>query len=414
MRGFRRMKILVVNCGSSSIKYRLFDMAGRRELAGGRLERIGEESGLLTHRGCACSGRIREIKQNRNVVDHGEAMALIRSVLTAEGFLDDGGKGLSGIGHRVVHGGERFRAPALIDRAVIAAIERLAHLAPLHNPANLVGIESLRAALPDVPQVAVFDTAFHQSLPPHAFRYALPKEMYTDHGIRRYGFHGTSHAFVARQVAAAMQRDSSTLNLISLHLGNGASVAAIAGGRCIDTSMGMTPLEGLIMGTRCGDLDPAIVFFLQRAAGICGRDIERMLNTESGLKGLCGANDMRRVFELAAGGDADAALALDMYCYRIKKYIGAYAAVLGRVDALAFTAGVGEHSPDVRELVCRRMQHLGIEIDDRRNRRSAAGVRQIQSARAGVKLFIVPADEELEIAELTCQIVAADRAGKNG
>ena len=399
------MNVLVVNCGSSSIKYRLFNMGFRTELASGILAQIAEGQGRLNHRNTDASGKTHSINRPHTILDHDEGMALIREVLTDAGLIDDP-QDLYGIGHRVVHGGELFTAPTLIDARVIEAIRTLAHLAPLHNPANLIGIEALRAAMPGVPHVAVFDTAFHQTLPQHAYHYALPREIYTDHQVRRFGFHGTSHEYVAKQTAAAMKCDLSSLNLITLHLGNGASIAAIAKGRCIDTSMGMTPLEGLIMGTRCGDLDPAIAFYLQRETGRSSQDIEALLNQQSGLKGLCGANDMRKVLEMAGSGDRYARLALKMYCYRIKKYIGAYTAALGKVDGLVFTAGIGEHSHDIRRIVCTDMLHLGMEVDRKRNRMEISTATEIQSERSPVKIWVIPTNEELEIAEQTYSVIS--------
>jgi acetate kinase len=394
------MNVLVINCGSSSIKYRLFNMGFRKELAGGTLAQISEGQGRLNHRSTDASGKTHTTNRPHTILDHGEGMSLIREVLTDAGLIDDPGD-LYGIGHRVVHGGELFRTPTLIDERVIEGIRSLAHLAPLHNPANLIGIEALRSAMPGVPQVAVFDTAFHQTLPQHAFRYAIPQEIYTEHQVRRFGFHGTSHEYVAKEAARAMKRELSSLNLITLHLGNGASIAAISGGRCVDTSMGMTPLEGLVMGTRCGDLDPAVVFFLQRETGMSGDELEAMLNSASGLKGLCGANDMRVVLDMAGAGDRNARLALKMYCYRIKKYIGAYFAVLGEVDALVFTAGIGENAHDIRRIVCTDMQHLGLAVDRKRNRQRIGSATEIQTERSPVKIWVIPTNEELEIAEQT-------------
>jgi acetate kinase len=300
-----------------------------------------------------------------------------------------------------VHGGEEFREPTLIDDAVIAAIRRKIPLAPLHNPANLLGIEVTRARRPDVPQVAVFDTAFHHSLPPHAYHYAIPYQLYETLQIRRYGFHGTSHQYVANADAAHLGKPLESLNLITLHLGNGASAAAVEKGRSVDTSMGMTPLEGLMMGTRCGDLDPAIVFFLATTGGKTLEEVEGLLNSQGGLRGICGVNDMREALESAASGDDRARLAIEMYAYRIKKYIGAYLAVLGRVDALIFTAGIGENSAEIRARSCAGLAGLGIEIDPARNGERVDGVHEIQREGSPVKILVVPTNEELEIAEET-------------
>jgi acetate kinase len=314
---------------------------------------------------------------------------------------------VDGIGHRVVHGGERFRAPTRIDAGVVAAIRALIPLAPLHNPPNLLGIEVCLELFPRVPQVAVFDTAFHQTMPPHAYRYALPQSLYADHAVRRYGFHGTSHAYVAKRAAQYLGKPIDALNVITLHLGNGASATAIQNGRCVDTSMGMTPLEGLVMGTRCGDVDPALVFCIGRATGMGNTSIEALLNRESGLKGLCGANDMREVLKRRDAGDAQARLAFEVYCYRIRKYIGAYCAVLGRVDALVFTAGIGENAPAVRAQVCAGLEALGIRLDAARNSAVSGETSEIQSRDSAVRLLVIRTNEELEIAEQTRAVLSA-------
>jgi acetate kinase len=301
----------------------------------------------------------------------------------------------------VVHGGETFRAPTIIDEEVIAAIKENIPLAPLHNPPNLVGIEVARNIFPEAPQVAVFDTAFHQTIPMESFLYAIPFELYEKHRIRRYGFHGTSHVYVAEKAAEFMGHPLNDLNLITIHLGNGASMAAIKKGRSVDTTMGMTPLAGLVMGTRSGDVDPALPFFLAEHLGISVKQIDDLLNKQSGLKGICGSNDMREVIEKKDAGDVKAKLALDIYIYRIKKYIGAYFAVLGRLDAIVFTAGVGENSPFIRERCCQDLHKLGIEIDLQRNNQTQEGIREISPPGSQVKVLVVPTDEELEIAEET-------------
>jgi len=403
----QNLKILVINCGSSSIKYQLFDMRERSVLAAGLLEQIGEARSRLTQRTRSRKGGMRATAKTQTVGGHRQGLALIGRVMADTGALGSFTE-LYGIGHRVVHGGEAFRAPVIIDRGVMDAIRRMAALAPLHNPANLVGIEVAREHAPQVPQVAVFDTAFHQTLPPHAFHYGLPRGLYRRHHVRRYGFHGTSHAYVTRQAAAHLQRPPDAVNLITLHLGNGASAAAVKNGRSVDTSMGMTPLEGLIMGTRCGDLDPAIIFYLGRETGQPAGEIEALLNRESGLKGICGVNDMRDILQRAEGGDAAARLAIDMYTYRIRKYIGAYTAVLGRVDALVFTAGIGEHAADIRRRCCRGLAHLGIVLDEDENSRRGAGIREVQAAHSKVRILVIPTDEELEIAEQTLKQIRDD------
>ena len=394
------MKILVLNSGSSSIKYQLFDMRDESVLAAGSLEQIGEPGSHLSHRVRTPNDEMAKTVRTLPIADHRQGFDLISSVLRETGALADTGE-LKGIGHRVVHGGEKFKEPARVTPEVLGAIRSLIPLAPLHNPANLLGMEVAMESAPAVPQVAVFDTAFHQSIPPHAYRYAIPKKLYEAHQIRRYGFHGTSHRYVAKKAAEFLQKPLASLNLISLHLGNGASAAAIQQGRCIDTSMGFTPLEGLIMGTRCGDLDPAIIFYLARETGLASGEIETILNKESGLKGICGANDMRTVGELAAGGDPEAQLAIAMYCYRIKKYIGAYHAVLGELDGLIFTGGIGEHADFIRAGCCENLAHLGLEMDGGKNRESAEGSFSIESKASRVKILVIPTNEELEIAEQT-------------
>lgn len=398
------MKILVINSGSSSIKYRLFDMIAKTVLASGVLEQIGEAQSRLTHHTRNNQGEMNEIEKTEAVPDHQVGFQLIGTVLGESGALRDISE-LSGIGHRVVHGGEKFTEPTLINKKVIETIRRLIPLAPLHNPANLLGIEVIVKSAPRVPQVAVFDTAFHQSIPEHAFRYAIPQSLYESHHVRRYGFHGTSHHYVAKQAARIIARPLNSLNLISLHLGNGASVTAVKAGKSIDTSMGMTPLEGLVMGTRSGDIDPAIVFYLGRQTGLGRDEVESILNKESGLKGICGVNDMREIEKLAKAGNSPAQLALEMFCYRIQKYIGAYHAVLGRLDALIFTAGIGENSTLIRARCCRGLSHLGIAVDSTKNERRSKEAFEIQTETSTVKILVIPTNEELEIAEQTVACV---------
>jgi acetate kinase len=398
------MKILVINSGSSSIKYRLFDMITKTVLASGLVEQIGEKQSRLIHRTRNAQGDMAEIVKIIAVADHRAGFGFIGAALSETGALKDT-RELSAIGHRVVHGGEEFRKPTLINQKVIDTIRRLSPLAPLHNPANLLGIEVARQSAPDVPQVAVFDTAFHQSLPERAYRYAIPQDLYESHQVRRYGFHGTSHSYVARQAARMLDRSLDSLNLITLHLGNGASAAALKGGQSIDTSMGMTPLEGLIMGTRSGDIDPAIIFYLKRKTGLAGDDVETILNKRSGLKGICGVNDMREVEEQAGQGDSHAQLAIEMVCYRIKKYIGAYYSILGRLDALVFTAGIGEKSPLIRAGSCRGMAHLGIEVDAEKNKGISKEAFEIQSENSTVRVLVIPTNEEYEIAKQTVECI---------
>ena len=335
------MKILVLNAGSSSLKYKLYELDPLSVLASGAIEKIVEGG---------YAEAIGEMEEQ-----------LKEAGITALSQLD-------AIGHRVVHGGERFTQSVRIDETVVAAIRALIPLAPLHNPANLEGIMITRAEAPEVPQVAVFDTAFHQTIPDYAYRYALPEETYTQMGVRRYGFHGTSHHFVAKEAAAELEKDPSDANLITLHLGNGASVCAIKEGRSVDTSMGFTPLEGLIMGSRSGDLDPAILAYLSREHGYSMEALDHMLNKQSGLLGLCGENDMRQIHRMIAEGDARATLAHEMFCYRIVKYIGAYTAVLGKVDAIVFTGGIGEHDAVTRQAIMAQLpvdtRYLTIATDE--------------------------------------------------
>ncbi len=397
------MRILVLNSGSSSIRYQLFDMSGGDVLASGIVEQIGEAASRLHHR----SGEeAEEIVREVSTPDHRAGFQQIEALLSENGSLDDAGA-LFGIGHRVVHGGEVFTEPTLIDDEVIATIRQQIPLAPLHNPANIVGIEVARAHMPDVPQVAVFDTAFHQTIPPRAYHYALPFDLHEEHHVRRYGFHGTSHRCVAGRAAEYLERPLASLNLITLHLGNGASATAIQAGLSVDTSMGMTPLEGLIMGTRAGDLDPAIPFFLARATGRSAEQVEALLNTESGLKGICGVNDMRTIQRRASEGDERSRLAMEMYAYRVRKYIGAYSAVLGRVDAIVFTAGIGENSPGIRASACQGLSPLGIEIDPAANTAASREPREIQPQGAALKVLVIPTNEELEIAQETLAAIRA-------
>lgn len=397
------MNILVINSGSSSVKYQLFDMHDGRVLTSGLVERIGEAESRLVHRWLQ-DGDMQELVRSEPSADHQHAFEAIGAAMRDSGSLADVAR-LDGIGHRVVHGGEEFTRPTLIDAAVVERIRALGPLAPLHNPANLTGIEVCLRLFPDLPQVAVFDTAFHQTMPAHAYRYALPEAWYNEQRVRRYGFHGTSHQYVARQAAAFLQTPLASLNLITLHLGNGASAAAIRHGTCLDTSMGFTPLEGLMMGTRCGDIDPAIPFYIAAATGATSADLEAALNRDSGVKGICGDNDMREVQRRAGAGDARARLAIDMYCYRIRKYIGAYCAVLGHVDALVFTAGIGEKSALIRETACAGLEMLGIALDPDKNHAPRSGTAAIQRADAGVRVLVVPTNEEIEIARQTLDCI---------
>jgi len=406
----RGMKILVINTGSSSIKHRLYEMEGEKTLtlARGLIERIGEPEGRES---CELTRPGRDsplcVVERGPIKDHQEAMHRILGRLTdpAGGAIGEASE-VQAVGHRVVHGGEEFREPALVDEKVIAAVKRNFALAPVHNPANLLGIELARQFFAGAVQVAVFDTAFHQTLPPRAFVYAVPFELYQERRIRRYGFHGTSHQFAAKRAARFLGRPLSELNLLTLHLGNGSSITAIERGKSVDTSMGLTPLEGLVMGARSGDLDPAIIFRLA-GQGVSLSEIETMLNQKSGLKGLAGANDMRELLARKSAGDERADLALEVYAYRIRKYIGAYLAALGEAHAIVFTAGVGENAPEVRAAALCGLERLGVILDPARNRQPGDREFEISADHSPIKVLVIPANEELEIAEQTLELVTS-------
>ncbi|GGN47602.1 acetate kinase [Streptomyces kronopolitis] len=400
-------RVLVLNSGSSSVKYQLLDMRDGARLAAGLVERIGESTSRLAHTPLATGGEKRETEGD--MADHEAALKAVAAELAADGLGLDSPQ-LAAIGHRVVHGGLEFTEPTVIDDAVLEEIERLVPLAPLHNPANITGIRTARALRPDLPQVAVFDTAFHTTMPEHAARYAIDVATADRHRIRRYGFHGTSHAYVSRKTAALLGKDPSEVNVIVLHLGNGASASAVAGGRCVDTSMGLTPLEGLVMGTRSGDIDPAVTFHLKRVAGMSEDEVDELLNKKSGLIGLCGDNDMREIRRRIDAGGEDgerARLAFDVYIHRLRKYLGAYSAVLGRVDAVAFTAGVGENAAPVREAAIAGLEEMGMAVDADLNSQRSDEPRLISPEYARVAVAVVPTDEELEIAQQTYALVSA-------
>ena len=410
------MKILVVNSGSSSLKFQLFKVPNLRildlrvldlrVLAIGLIEQISGKNSSA-HLRCFDGDRKQKgkIERGEAVNDHSEAVRIMGEMLRESGMMCDFNE-LAAIGHRVVHGGELFHEPTLITGKVIQGIEELIPLAPLHNPANLIGIREAARHAGDIPQVAVFDTAFHRTIPPHGYLYALPYELYEREKVRRYGFHGISHGYVSRQAAEYLDQPLAQLNIITLHLGNGVSAAAIKGGRCVDTSMGMTPLEGLIMGTRCGDLDPAILFYLGRETGMSMADLDNLLNKESGLKGICGRSDMRTITEMAEQGDEQAGLALTMFCYRLKKYIGAYSAVLGRVDCIVFTGGIGENSPVVRRLCCEGLEATGIVLDEQGNLEKLDEINPVHSPESRVALLVIATDEEREIARQTLRVIS--------
>ncbi|WP_442814204.1 acetate kinase [Streptomyces sp. NBC_00151] len=400
------MRVLVLNSGSSSVKYQLLDMRDGIRLAVGLVERIGEGTSLLRHT-TRTTGETRE--RADTFADHEAALKAMAEELAVDGLGLDSPE-LAAIGHRVVHGGQTFTEPTVIDDAVLAEIERLIPVAPLHNPANLTGIRTAMALRPDLPQVAIFDTAFHTTMPEAAARYAIDVATADEHRIRRYGFHGTSHAYVSRTTAELLGKAPEEVNVIVLHLGNGASASAVRGGRCVDTSMGLTPLEGLVMGTRSGDVDPAVIFHLERVGGMSTDEIDTLLNKKSGLIGLCGDNDMREIRRRVDEGDEQARLAFDIYIHRLKKYIGAYYAVLGRVDAVAFTAGVGENAAPVREAAIRGLEELGLAVDGELNAVRGAEPRLISPPYARVAVAVVPTDEELEIATQTYALVGKGNA----
>jgi acetate kinase len=398
------MKVAVINCGSSSIKYEVFNAPDFVMLASGLVERIGSGEGRLRQKKRKDDGTFEEQVYSKPLADHKDGFDFMAYVNREHRIIKDDSE-LLGIGHRVVHGGELFHEPTLIDDRVVDAIRSLIPLAPLHNPSNLLGIETARKMFPHVPQVAVFDTAFHQTLPSHAFHYAVPYDWYAKHHVRRYGFHGSSHLYVSREAAKYLGKAPENTNLITLHLGNGASAAAVRGGLSIDTSMGLTPLEGLVMGTRSGDIDPALHFFIMRETGMSADDLEKALNSQSGLKGICGLSDMREIEEQAGSGADRALLALDMFCYRIKKYIGAYFAVVGKLDAVVFTGGIGENSTTVRSKVCSGLEHMGITLDETRNQIVSGNIAEIQDKSASVKILVVKTDEEKEIARQTIETI---------
>ncbi|MCX7804746.1 MAG: acetate/propionate family kinase [Planctomycetota bacterium] len=397
------MRILVLNCGSSSVKYDFYDTSGEEPLAGGLIERIGTDQARHVYR--TPKGKFEEPLPN---ADHAGAIKALASALTHPDrgvmkSLDE----LSVIGHRVVHGGSKLNAPTIIDEKVKATIREMCALAPLHNPVNMVGIEVCEKLMPGKPQVAVFDTAFHQRMPPYAYLYAVPKELAEKSGVRRYGFHGTSHEFVARAAAAHLGRRFSDLRLITCHLGNGVSMAAVQNGHSVDTTMGLTPLEGLVMGTRSGDIDPGILLHLMRTEGMSAEKLDELLNRKSGLKGLSGiSHDMRELEAAAESGNRDARIAIQVFCYRIKKYIGAYMAAMNGADAIIFTAGIGEKSPVVRGMVCHGLSSLGVLIDDEKNSRTRASAGQvvdISDPESRVKVLVIGTDEQRMIARQSVQ-----------
>ncbi len=400
------MKILVINTGSSSIKYQLFDMEAKKVLSSGLVERIGEDSGRIKHQCLLSEGQAKVREEKIPIENHRVGLNKISELLHDKDFgAIQNPEEIHAVGHRVVHGGSRFSEAVVIDDVVKEAIKNLVPLAPLHNPPNLEGIAVAEEVFPHARQVAVFDTAFHQSMPDYAYRYAIPEKYLREHQIRVYGMHGTSHQYVAQQAALHLGIPENKLNAITIHLGNGCSMTAIKNGKSIDTSMGLSPLPGLIMGTRSGDIDPAVIFYMGTQLNMSFEEIDRELNKQSGLKGISGDNDMRTIIERSEQGDKMAGLALEMYTYRIKKYLGAYLAVIGLLDAIIFTAGVGENSALVREKACSGLGHLGIRLHQAKNQQKQKGIQEIQDEERAIKILVVPTNEELAIAEQTYQLV---------
>ncbi len=405
------MNILVINCGSSSIKYQLINREKRKVLAKGLLEKIGKANSSQIHH---IGGKV--VKKQDEVANYEEGLESILALLLDKkrGVIKDASE-ISAVGHRVVHGGEDFFHSVLIDDEVIKTIKSYISLAPLHNPPNLAGIKAARSLLPDVPQVAVFDTAFHQTLPEKAFLYALPYQYYEKYKIRRYGFHGTSHRYIAERAAKFLKKPLKELKIITCHLGNGCSITAIDKGKSIDTSMGFTPLEGLVMGTRCGDIDAAAVLFLMEKENFTTAQMDNLLNKQSGLLGISGiSNDLREVQKWAVKGDQRAKLALEVFAYRIKKYIGAYSAVLGGLDALIFSAGIGENEANIRDRVCQGLEFLGVYLDKKKNRASSKASRFISTESSPAKILVIPTNEEEMIAEETWRVVNKTVNGESG
>ncbi len=394
--------ILVVNSGSSSIKYQLIEMDDEHVLAKGLVERIGTNHGTVNH---TVDGT--EETYNTSVLDHVSGFnAMIAACEKFGPNLNEAN--IVAIGHRVVQGGARFFTPTVIDDAVIRTIEELSPLAPLHNPPNLLGIQAAQISFPDIPHVAVFDTAFHQTMPPETYTYAIDRNLASQFRIRRYGFHGTSHKYVSELAARYLEMPLETVNTIVLHIGNGVSATAVRGGKSMETSMGLTPLEGMVMGTRSGDIDPGIIFHLAREAEMSSAQIDNLLNRRSGLLGMTGSGDMRDVMKRVNQGDEQSNLALDVYCHRLRSYVGAYYAQLGRLDAIAFTAGVGENVPEVRARTLANLEEMGIEIDPERNRSAERGIRRISTDDSRVAVLVIPTNEEVEIARQTLEAISSD------
>jgi len=401
------MKILVINCGSSSVKYQFIDTENEIALAKGMVSRIGMSASVLTHKPYDRP----EVKVSGEILDHIVAIEYVVSMLMSanHGVITDRSE-IQAVGHRVVHGGEKFTDSILITQELMQELRNLIELAPLHNPHNIRGINACSKTLPGIPQVAVFDTALHHRMPPYAYIYGIPYVLYKRYGIRRYGFHGMSHRYVSQRAAAMVGRPISELKMITCHLGNGASVTAFDSGVSIDTSMGFTPLEGLLMGTRSGDLDPAIILHIMGREELSLHEANTLLNKHSGLIGIAGlSSDVREIVDAAKDGNSNAKLAMDIYCYRLKKYIGAYTAALNGLDVLAFTAGVGENSAYVRKLTCENLEFLGIALDETKNNEATATETDISTPDSKVRVLVIPTNEELVIARDTQRIVEEQR-----
>lgn len=405
------MKVLVINCGSSSIKYQLLDMETEALLLKGLVERIGIEGSILTQKRPEADGSETKFVIETPMKDHKDAIQHVMDAIVdpdkgAIKSLDE----INAIGHRVVHAGEKYANSVLISDSVIKALQDCIDLAPLHNPPNLDGIEACRSLMPGIPMVAVFDTAFHQTMRPEVYLYAIPYEFYEKYGIRKYGFHGTSHKYMAAEVAEMMNIDVNDLKLITCHLGNGASVSAIKHGRCIDTSMGYTPLEGLVMGTRCGDLDPSVVKTICNRTGLSDNEVLDILNTKSGLLGVSGlSSDFRDLRTAAAEGHKRAEIAIRIFARRVRNYIGAYIAEMNGVDAIVFSGGIGENAAEMRNRICLNMGNLGIKIDQHRNEECVGNTAMISTDDSPVKVMVIPANEELVIARETDELVRKSR-----
>ncbi len=395
------MKVLVINAGSSSLKYQLVDMTNESALAVGLCERIGINNGIITQK--RLDGKKLEIQTD--LPTHKTALGEVVKALTDSefGVIKDMTE-INAVGHRVVHGGEQFTTSALIDASVEQAIKDCFELAPLHNPPNMMGITACAEIMPGTPMVAVFDTAFHMTLPAYAYMYALPYDLYEKHGIRKYGFHGTSHMYVARRAAAMLGKPEKDVKVITCHLGNGSSITAVKGGKSIETSMGFTPLEGVAMGTRCGSIDPAVVPFIMEKEGLSTREVDNLMNKKSGVLGVSGiSNDFRDLDEAASNGNQRAELALEVFAYKIKKFIGEYSAVLNGTDAVVFTAGIGENSATIRKRILSGLEGLGIKIDDEKNKIRGQEI-DISTPDSKVRVLIIPTNEELTIARDTKEV----------